>query len=139
MPSIKTAIVGWGLSGASFHAPILAALPDFEIAAVVSRRPDAVHASLPGVAVFPDIETLLSQTDVALCVDGAIRAAPIASERGAYEQFYLGLAQAIPTGAAIPVDAIAGTRVVHVLEAAEISHAEGRVAPFVDPALGATS
>lgn len=42
MPSIKTAIVGWSLSAASFHAPILAALPDFEIAAVLSPRPDTV-------------------------------------------------------------------------------------------------
>lgn len=68
MTAIRTAIVGWGMSGACFHAPILADLPEFEIAAVVSARPEAVAADLPGVAVYPTVEALLAASDVELVV-----------------------------------------------------------------------
>lgn len=68
MPTIKTAIIGWGLSGTCFHAPIIDALPEFELVAVVSSRPEAVHADRPGIAVFPTIEALLATSEAELVV-----------------------------------------------------------------------
>lgn len=72
MPAIRTAIIGYGMSGACFHAPILAALREFEIAAVVSARPTDVHADFPGIPVYPDVETLLAASDVELCVVASV-------------------------------------------------------------------
>jgi scyllo-inositol 2-dehydrogenase (NADP+) len=66
---IRTALVGYGLSGASFHAPLLAALDDdFALTAVVSSRPEAVRADRPAVAVFPTLAALLAAEAADLCV-----------------------------------------------------------------------
>jgi scyllo-inositol 2-dehydrogenase (NADP+) len=37
---IRTAIVGYGLAGSAFHAPLIAADPAFELAAIVTANPD---------------------------------------------------------------------------------------------------
>ncbi len=68
MTPIRTAIIGYGQSGACFHAPVLRALSAFAIVAVVSSRPDDVHADFPGVAVYPDVATLLARSDAELCI-----------------------------------------------------------------------
>lgn len=65
---IRTAIVGYGVSGACFHMPLIAALDAYEIVAVVSSRPDEVRADLPDVAVYPDLAQLLAAGGVDLCV-----------------------------------------------------------------------
>lgn len=65
---LRTAIVGYGVSGACFHAPLIAGLDAFEIVAAVSSRPEAVAADVPRAAVYPDLATLLAEADVELCV-----------------------------------------------------------------------
>ncbi|GAW42487.1 putative oxidoreductase YdgJ [Brevundimonas sp. SH203] len=65
---IGVAIVGYGLAGQTFHAPLIAATPGLVLRAVVSSRPDAVHADLPDVAVLPDLDTALSRDDIGLIV-----------------------------------------------------------------------
>ena len=67
--------------------------------------------------------------------DGSVVEETVRTEPGAYQRFYLGVAAAIRDGAASPVDAIAATRVVRVLEAAEIADRDGRVVAYADPAL----
>lgn len=66
---IKTAIVGYGMSGACFHAPILRVSDCFEICAVVSSKPERVLADFPGMAVYGDLASMLAQRpDIELCV-----------------------------------------------------------------------
>lgn len=60
--SIRTALVGYGLGGRSFHAPFLAADPDLDLEVVVTSDPgrrDAVHAEHPQARVVPDLGALL--------------------------------------------------------------------------------
>jgi scyllo-inositol 2-dehydrogenase (NADP+) len=47
--AIETALIGFGASGANFHAPLIAAEPQLRLRTVVSSRADAVRAALPGV------------------------------------------------------------------------------------------
>ena len=46
MKPIKTAIVGFGLSGEFFHAPIIHAVEEFELTAVLSSQEEKVHHEL---------------------------------------------------------------------------------------------
>lgn len=65
---IGVAIVGYGLAGQTFHAPLIAATPGLRLTAVVSSRPEAVHADLPDVEVLPDLNSALAREDIRLIV-----------------------------------------------------------------------
>lgn len=80
MSAIRCALVGYGVAGSMFHAPILGALDGFALTDVVSSRPAAVRADLPGVAVHADLDGLLAISDVELCVIATLNAshAPLA-------------------------------------------------------------
>lgn len=65
---IGVAVVGYGLAGQTFHAPLIAATPGLKLTAVVSSRPEAVHADLPDVEVLPDLDAALSREDIRLIV-----------------------------------------------------------------------
>ncbi|MFL5359313.1 oxidoreductase [Archangium sp.] len=49
---IRVGLLGYGLSGATFHAPLLAAEPAFTLAAVATRRAGDVTRDWPGVRVL---------------------------------------------------------------------------------------
>lgn len=68
---IQTAILGFGLSGAVFHAPLLAASDEFEIAAVASSRPERVRAALGDVRVESDAAALAADPSLDLVVVAA--------------------------------------------------------------------
>ncbi len=66
---IKVAIIGFGLSGSTFHAPFLIHSSQFSLVAVVSSKKAHLAALLPTVPVFADIEELLnSQMSVDLVI-----------------------------------------------------------------------
>ncbi|MFN3836544.1 MAG: oxidoreductase [Brevundimonas sp.] len=65
---IGVAIVGYGLAGQTFHAPLIGATPGLRLTAVVSSRPEAVHADLPDVEVLPDLDGALARYDIGLIV-----------------------------------------------------------------------
>ncbi|OSZ66846.1 oxidoreductase [Sphingomonas sp. IBVSS2] len=64
---IRTGVIGYGLGGMAFHAPLVAAVPELELAAVATSRADRVHERYPDVAVTtPD--ALLADPSIALVV-----------------------------------------------------------------------
>ena len=66
--TLRAGLVGYGLAGQTFHAPVLSAVPGLELAAVASSRPHKVHADWPGVAVVPDAAALVGRPDIDLVV-----------------------------------------------------------------------
>jgi scyllo-inositol 2-dehydrogenase (NADP+) len=68
MAKIRVGLIGYGLSGATFHAPLLQSLDDFEIRAVVTSRRERVEATLPGARVFTSPEELCRDAEVDLVV-----------------------------------------------------------------------
>ncbi|MFY0529334.1 oxidoreductase [Archangium gephyra] len=64
---IRTGLIGYGLSGARFHAPLLAAEPAFTLAAVATRRASDVSRDWPGVRVLSQDE-LLADPSLALVI-----------------------------------------------------------------------
>jgi scyllo-inositol 2-dehydrogenase (NADP+) len=64
---IGVGLVGYGLAGAVLHAPIIEALPDYRIAAVMTTRAEAAERR-DRAAVVPDIEALLAIDTVELVI-----------------------------------------------------------------------
>jgi predicted dehydrogenase len=66
--SIRVALVGYGLAGKVFHAPLIRATPGLELVVIVSSRVEEVAAHLPGVAVLENIDEALADTGIDLVV-----------------------------------------------------------------------
>jgi scyllo-inositol 2-dehydrogenase (NADP+) len=61
--ALRVGLIGYGVAGAVFHAPLIAAQPGLELASVVTaneERAAAARASHPGVRVLADAEELLA-------------------------------------------------------------------------------
>lgn len=64
---IGVGLAGYGLAGATLHAPILEALPDYRIRAVMTSRAEAAERR-DHPAVVPDIDALIGHPGVDLVV-----------------------------------------------------------------------
>ncbi|HYY10204.1 MAG TPA: Gfo/Idh/MocA family oxidoreductase, partial [Kineosporiaceae bacterium] len=76
---LRVAVVGYGLAGSVFHAPLIAAVPGLQVAAVVTgsaERAAAARARYPGVTVLSDADTLFADPSA---VDLVVVAAPNAA------------------------------------------------------------
>jgi len=82
---IRVGIIGYGLAGSVFHAPLIAATPGLALTAIVSRdaqRTAQAQATYPGVAVFDSADALFDsdQIDVAVVTTPNTTHAPIARD-----------------------------------------------------------
>ena len=68
MSRLKTALIGYGYAGKTFHAPLLAHTPGLALSAIVSRQGAAVRADWPQVAVHADTASLYADPDIRLVV-----------------------------------------------------------------------
>lgn len=69
LPAIRTALLGFGFAGQTFHAPLLRTTPGLQITAVASSQADRVHAALgAAVWVHNDPQAVLSRNDIDLVV-----------------------------------------------------------------------
>lgn len=64
---IRTGVIGYGLGGMAFHAPLIDAVPELELAAVATSRADQVQARYPGMQVT-DAVVLIADPSIALIV-----------------------------------------------------------------------
>ena len=63
---MRTALIGYGLGGAAFHAPFLSSSPDLELTAVVTGNADRaaeVAARYPGAEVVPSVDEVWARAD----------------------------------------------------------------------------
>jgi predicted dehydrogenase len=75
-PGLRVAVIGYGLAGAVFHAPLIAAEPRMHVAAVVTgsaERAQQARAEHPGVRVLAHAEELFARPEQA---DLVVVAAP---------------------------------------------------------------
>lgn len=66
--SIKTGLIGFGLSGQVFHAPFILQHPDMSLTAVSSRQQEQVQAVAPDATVFASAQDLIKRSDIDLVV-----------------------------------------------------------------------
>lgn len=65
---VRTALVGFGYAGRTFHAPLIAACPDLRLDAVVSRQAEAVAEVWPQARVLSTFEQALADPAIDLIV-----------------------------------------------------------------------
>lgn len=64
---IRSGLIGFGLGGTAFHAPLIEAVDGIELAAVATSRAEAVRRAYPG-AVVTDAEALIADPTIDLVV-----------------------------------------------------------------------
>jgi len=67
-PPIRTALVSFGISSRTFHAPFLTTNPGFRMVKVLERKGNDAQQKYPDVQVVRTIEELLADDDVELVV-----------------------------------------------------------------------
>lgn len=65
---VRTALVGFGYAGRTFHAPLIAACSGLRLEAVVSRQAEAAADAWPGVRVMATLDQALADPGVELVV-----------------------------------------------------------------------
>ena len=65
---LKVGLVGYGYAGKTFHAPLIAAIPALQLAAVASSDAAKVHADWPAVQVHSTPAELIARDDIDLVV-----------------------------------------------------------------------
>jgi scyllo-inositol 2-dehydrogenase (NADP+) len=65
---IKVGLVGYGLAGSVFHAPLISSVPQLLLSKVVTSRRNQLAKDLPGVAAVPDINDVLADPFIDLLV-----------------------------------------------------------------------
>ena len=68
MTAIQVGLIGYGLGGAVFHAPLICSVPGLNLKAVSTSRVEQVQRDLPGVIVVPHAEAILSDPEIELVV-----------------------------------------------------------------------
>ena len=68
---IGVGVIGYGLGGSAFHAPLVQAEPGLRLHAVVTSRAEQVRRDHPGVAVVASAAELLAEEAVELVVVAA--------------------------------------------------------------------
>jgi len=67
-------LIGYGLAGAVFHAPLIGSVPGLRLAKIVTSRREQVAKDLPGVTVAGGIEDVFSDP----AIDSVVIASPSA-------------------------------------------------------------
>ncbi|WJV65022.1 oxidoreductase [Pectobacteriaceae bacterium CE70] len=66
--TIRVGLLGYGYASKTFHAPLIAATPGMELAAISSSDASKVHTDWPAMRVVPDPQILLNDPDIDLIV-----------------------------------------------------------------------
>src|SRR5436309_11545302 len=65
---IEVGLVGFGLAGRAFHAPVIRAVPGLHLGAIVQRSGTEASEKYPDVRVVRSLDELLSITEIRLVV-----------------------------------------------------------------------
>jgi scyllo-inositol 2-dehydrogenase (NADP+) len=65
---LRVGLIGFGLAGQAFHAPIIRGVPGLELACIVARSGTLAQQRCPGVHVVRTLEELLADEQIRLCV-----------------------------------------------------------------------
>jgi scyllo-inositol 2-dehydrogenase (NADP+) len=65
---ISVGLIGYGMAGRTFHAPVIQSVPELRLKKVVERRTDEARQRYPWVEVVPDAAALLQDEEITLVV-----------------------------------------------------------------------
>lgn len=65
---VRVGLVGFGMAGRVFHAPLISSVEGLELAAVVERHSDKAAERYPGITVYRSLAELLADASIGLVV-----------------------------------------------------------------------
>ena len=65
---IRVGLIGFGMAGRVFHAPLISSVAGLELAAVLERHSDNAAERYPGIATYRSLEEMLADTTLGLFV-----------------------------------------------------------------------
>ncbi len=65
---LRVGLIGFGMAGRVFHAPLISSVDGLELAAVVERHGDQATQRYPGVKIYRSLEDLLADASIDLVV-----------------------------------------------------------------------
>jgi scyllo-inositol 2-dehydrogenase (NADP+) len=68
MPMIEVGLIGFGLAGSAFHAPVIRAVPGLHLAAILQRSGNQAAEKYPDVRIVRSLGELLSMAEIRLIV-----------------------------------------------------------------------
>jgi scyllo-inositol 2-dehydrogenase (NADP+) len=68
MQTIEVGLIGFGLSGRAFHAPVIRAVPGLHLAAILQRSGNEAAEKYPDVRIVRSVEELLAIREIRLVV-----------------------------------------------------------------------
>jgi predicted dehydrogenase len=113
---LKVGLIGYGYAGKTFHAPLISAVPDLELAAVCSSDAAKVHADWPAVTVHATPAELIARDDIDLVV--------IATPNGTHHPL---ARDALLAGRHVVVDKPFTVALADARELVALAHAQRRV------------
>lgn len=107
---IRAGLVGFGLGGRVFHAPLISSVEGLELAAVVERSSNLAEARYPGIRTYRSLEEML--------VDSSIDLVVITTPSGTHFQF---AKQVLEAGKHVVVDKPVATISDEILDLMQIA------------------
>ena len=65
---VRVGLIGFGLAGQAFHAPVICGVPGMELACILERHGSKAQERYPKVRVARSLDELLSDKTIGLCV-----------------------------------------------------------------------
>src|SRR5262252_1807670 len=65
---VRVGLIGFGLAGQAFHAPMIRGVRSMELACVLERHTDNAHKRYPEVRIARTLDEMLSDKTIQLCV-----------------------------------------------------------------------
>ncbi len=65
---VRVGLIGFGLAGQAFHAPVIRGVPGMELVCILERRGTLAREKYPEVRVARTLDELLADKDIQLCV-----------------------------------------------------------------------
>jgi len=65
---LKVGLIGFGLAGQAFHAPVIRATPGLELACILERHGSLAREKFQGIRVVRTLDDLLDDREIQLCV-----------------------------------------------------------------------
>ncbi|WP_050179991.1 oxidoreductase [Domibacillus robiginosus] len=68
MKTIGTALIGYGFSGSTFHAPFLEEMEEFQLMSILSSKKEKVKEKFPAVQVVQQVDDIINNPEIELVV-----------------------------------------------------------------------
>ena len=114
---IRVGLVGFGMAGRVFHAPLISSVEGLELAAVVERNSNNAAERYPGITTYRTLEELLS--------DGSIKLVVVATPNSSHFPVAM---QALEAAKSVVVDKPVALQSGEIAQLSELPGALARIA-----------